>query len=177
METASGQHSPGHSYSQLRLVVACSGSPKHGEALSRLLFVVEANVDPHILPNTCWPVYFPESYRFSSVGEEDPIHLLSQYFRHFGQALAQDRSSWAIQPAAQHLHEPIKTGLSHTDRLEPPGFVMRKSSPNSDLINNSHFNSMFGTGESCQQKLWSLVPHPPTGRENTQQGTAAVSFI
>lgn len=54
---------------------------------------------------------------------------------------------------------------------------MRKNSPNLYLINNPRFNSMFGTGESCQQKLWSLVPHPPAGHENTQPGIAAVSAI
>lgn len=50
--------------------------------------------------------------------------------------------------------------------------VIRNNSLTLGLINISHFNNMFGTGRSCQQKLWSLVPHPPTGHENK----AAVSF-
>jgi len=84
---------------------------------------------------------------------------------------------WLRTEAAGQSSQLLSISKSHTDGLEPSSFLMRKSSPNLYLINNYHFNSIFGTGESCQQKLWSLVPQPPTEHENTQQGIAAASFI
>lgn len=52
------------------------------------------------------------------------------------------------------------------DGFEPQSFVMTNNSLTLGLINISHFNNVFDTGGNCQQKLWSLVPHPSTGHEN-----------
>lgn len=123
-------------------------------------FVVETN-GPRIFPNMCWPPCLPKS---SSVGQEVPISsfpsvlgILARLWH--GTEAAGQSSSCSAFPQAM-------------DGLEPHSSVMRNNSLTLALINIPHFNNMFGTGGSCQQKLWSLVPHPPTGHENK----SAVSF-
>lgn len=66
---------------------------------------------------------------------------------------------WIRAEATEPFHQLLSISTSHEDGLQPPSLHRGVSSLDLDLIINSHFNSMFSTGESCQQKLWNLT-HP-----------------
>lgn len=151
---ASGQQSPGHSYSHL----------KPG-GLRRIPYTWRGVGQIEVCGCKKWSQNFLQILAGHHACQNPAQQGRRLLFHWFSSVLGILARLWLWTEAAGRFSS-CSASPQAVDGLEPQSSVMRNNSLNPGLINISHFNNTFGIGGSCQQKLWSLVPHPPTGHEN-----------